>query len=838
MIEIEITPEVFHKDEMSNIELTSQELCLRLMSTDTEAEVIRLLSEAGFWDNPDCWRYYGDIENNYSTIGNQQSNPDAALVEKLINAVDARLMNECLVLGIDPEGPDAPKDIKAAVARFFESDYPSERAISGLVSEWANAKRTEVARGITLAATGERDFPCYVISDNGEGQTPNMVPNTFVSIKESNKLRVPFVQGKFNMGGTGVLNFCGRGGLQLILTRRNPLLLGSDTNPSDYQWGFTVVRRVDPTGNIRSSVYTYLAPMNASENPGKGGILRFSAETMPIFPEGQLPYHRHSGHGTLIKLYEYKTRSRTHMFLDGGIQSSLDILLTDLALPIRLHECRNYRGKTGSSFETNLTGIKVRLGDDKTNNLEEGFPDSSKLMVLGEEMKLTIYAFKKGKARSYRGNEGILLTMNGQTQGILSADFFRRKNVGLEYLRNDLLVIVDCSDLSGRSREDLFKNSRDRLSDDPLKRAIEDELEELLKRHSGLRELREKRRREEIASKLDDAKPLEDVLENLLKQSPTLSTLFLKGKRLSNPFKSTGVSATNEEFSGNKFPSYFKFYGKEYGFLLERRTPINQRSRIRFETDTTNDYLDREQDPGRFQLYQVMNDQKVPVQGYVINLHNGIATLSVRLPENCDVSDRIDYLAVVEDATQVEPFENRFSVEILGDEPPSGGQTHPRLSPGEKAGLDRDIPTGISMPHIVQIFEADWQNQDPPFDQFSALRVKFAGDGNGNGDNGEVYDFFVNMDNVYLKNELKQSKGKEIELARAQYRYGLVLMGLGLLHDDLLVKKGKKDPKRSNNEDEGDKILVEDKIEQFTRAIAPMLLPIIDSLGSLSLDQD
>lgn len=58
-----------------------KELCLTLMRADSEAEVVRILSEAGFWDNKHVWRLYGDRQNNFSTIGNQQNRPDAALVE-------------------------------------------------------------------------------------------------------------------------------------------------------------------------------------------------------------------------------------------------------------------------------------------------------------------------------------------------------------------------------------------------------------------------------------------------------------------------------------------------------------------------------------------------------------------------------------------------------------------------------------------------------------------------------------------------------------------------------------------------------------------------------------
>jgi hypothetical protein len=125
-------------------------------------------------------------------------------------------------------------------------------------------------------------------------------------LTKSNKLRIPFVQGKFNMGGTGVFEFCGPNGLQLIITRRNPKIVGSKpAHPCDTQWGFTVVRRENAgAGPVRNSVYTYLAPVGAETKPSQGGVLRFTADKMPIFPQGRDPYARESESGTLVKLYE------------------------------------------------------------------------------------------------------------------------------------------------------------------------------------------------------------------------------------------------------------------------------------------------------------------------------------------------------------------------------------------------------------------------------------------------------------------------------------------------------------------------------------------------------
>ncbi|MDP9378618.1 MAG: hypothetical protein M3Q29_00405 [Chloroflexota bacterium] len=819
--------------------------CLALIKADTEAEVVELLKQAGYWDAPSVWRLYGDKEVNWSTIGNQQPRSDAALVEKLVNSVDACLLNACRLARIHPEDPAAPRTIRQAVARFFGGSE------TGRISEWPGTKRTEASRDITLAATGARPEsgrPCYTISDRGEGQTPEMIPHTLVSLDRGNKIRVPFVQGLFNMGGSGALRFCGRHGLQLILSRRNPALVGNQPEEaSDHQWGLTVVRREVPDGGLRSSVYTYLAPMGADENPRKGGVLRFSAASMPIFPEGKEAYVRESEWGTLVKLYEYSPQgySGTHILRKDGLMGRLDVLLPEVALPIRLHECREYRGHAGS-YDTTLTGLAVRLDDDRAENLEPGFPDSGSLSAMGQPMTVRIYAFKKGRAESYRKDEGIVFTLNGQTQGRFTKDFFRRRNVGLSYLADSILIMVDCSQFSGEAREDLFMNNRTQLSDTELRAEIERSLEDMLKHHPGLRSLAERRRREEVETKLGDTKPLEEVLRSLLKQSPTLSEIFLKGNHVSAPFKNTAARAEEKAFEGKRYPTYFRFKGKDYGRELRRDCHINQRCRIQFETDAENGYLTRSVDPGEFRLYIEAGGLRSAVPNHVINLHNGVANLSLDLPANCEVGDEIRFVAVVNDRTQFEPFENPFMVRVrpVAVVTPGNGSTRNPLLP--KEGGDRQVPSGIQLPNVVEVYEPgtvdpnaktwDTVDFDPPFDRDTGLRVKNA---SILAEHANVYDFYVNMDNIHLKRELKAS-GRDAQILKARFKFGMVLVGMGLLQEE--VQSRRSTPMGGGTGDEGDDeprlsdINVEDRVEAFTRALAPVLLPMIASLGSIELD--
>src|SRR5699024_8197341 len=477
----------------------------------------------------------------FSIIGNQQSSPEAALVEKLINSIDAVLMKECMLNGIEPTSNRAPSNIYEALKSFY--NIPE-----GKLSNLDASSRTELANNISFVATGKKQKPNYSIIDEGEGQSPQMLPQTILSLAESNKMKIPFVQGKFNMGGSGILQFCGDKNIQLIISKKHPqLVLDSSSNNSD--WGVTIVRREAPADGEKSSVYRYLAPNNK--------ILSFQSDSLPILPTKNSSYGNDMQFGTFIKLFEYKIPG-----LSTNIQfylyNRLSILLPSASIPIRLYERRNYKGR---SLESTLSGLNVRLIDDKRNNIEEGFPISAKMDIKGQNLPIFIYSFKDRKEEKYKKNEGIIFTINGQNHGNIPKNFFSRKNVGMGAISDSLLIIVDCSQMNYRLREDLFMNSRDRLRDNDLRKLIEKELTDFIKYHKGLRELREKRRREKLHNQVENDKPLVNILENVIQSSPTLTQLFIDGQRLSNPFK-TKKSGEQEIYNGKEFPTFFVLKAK------------------------------------------------------------------------------------------------------------------------------------------------------------------------------------------------------------------------------------------------------------------------------------
>jgi hypothetical protein len=49
-----------------------RQVCLSLTRADSEDEVASLLRDAGHWDDPAEWRFYGERETNFNTIGTKR----------------------------------------------------------------------------------------------------------------------------------------------------------------------------------------------------------------------------------------------------------------------------------------------------------------------------------------------------------------------------------------------------------------------------------------------------------------------------------------------------------------------------------------------------------------------------------------------------------------------------------------------------------------------------------------------------------------------------------------------------------------------------------------------
>ena len=806
-------------------------LCFRLVQADTEADVIGALTDAGYWEDPSAWRLFSDDENAFAVIGNQQAEAVAAFIEKIVNSVDARLVDASRLAGCDPEGPNAPGSMRHAVARFFEGrEHP--KPADGRIAEWPNDKATSEGRLLTVAATGHMPpgQPSLTVADQGEGQTPDAFPDTFMSIQRNNKLRIPFVQGKFNMGGTGALQFSK---LQLIVSRRNPAFLNDSASPRDRQWGFTIVRREPPTAGAKSSVFRYLAPVPIADSDFRG-VLAFAADELPIFPEAdatvRYAYHRQSRYGSLVKLYEYTWQgTKSNIVMSGdGLLRRIDVGLPELALPVRVFECRaGYSGHLGS-FATNALGLVARLDRDRDRNLEAGEPIGGVIVLDdGKQIRLRVYVFlDKDKAKSYRNSRhGVVFGVNGQMHAAYASDFFSRDRVNLSYLKDSLLVFADCSEIDGQTREDLFMNSRDRLRVNPVSKQLEEKLESFLRHEPTLREIQNRRRQRATEEKLSDDKPLSDVLARLMKTNPVLNQLFLQGLNISTPFPPSGTgNGRRHDFVGKRFPTFFRFKERGDGEPLRRTAALGTRVRVAFETDAEDSYFVRDIDAGVWNVQRCIDGQIVDATGWITTgPKSGMAQLWFdELPEDAQPGSRLEYVIEVTDSGRVDAFRMELTLDVnaaSNRETTSGTTTTRNANSGK--GRHGGSDSLLNLPRITPVHREDWPEHD--FNETSALRVLHVG--TDDDESAPVYDFFVNVDNKFLLHNYKQRGGNAAVLEK-QFIYGLVLVGLALIQDH----------HRRSPEAQGDSPGIEEIIARTTRALGSILVPMLQSLGSLNVE--
>ena len=96
-----------------------KELFFKLFDSPNEDEVEKVIENNPEIFSNENWHPLGGDERMFGIVRGQQSNPIAALVEKVTNSIDALLTRKCYEAGINPESDEAPRTMEDAINRFF-----------------------------------------------------------------------------------------------------------------------------------------------------------------------------------------------------------------------------------------------------------------------------------------------------------------------------------------------------------------------------------------------------------------------------------------------------------------------------------------------------------------------------------------------------------------------------------------------------------------------------------------------------------------------------------------------------------------------------------------------
>lgn len=791
------------------------ELLYSLYNAPSADAVFRIVEKYGL-NNPVNWKPYGDNQNNAGTFENQQASPENALVEKITNGIDSLLTLNCRLKRWDPEdssNPQLPKTSQEAVSSFF--NIPEGR--------WQNAseeQRREAASQLQIIVTEDKKLPNVAVYDAGEGQNPSSFPQTFLSLARGNKNKIPFVQGKYNVGATGAVVFCGSGSkhrYQMIISRRNAAL-----DDADGRIGFTLVRRhiltEEEENTMKLSWYEYLVI--------DGEIPFVESDTLDLGLEGGSFQS-----GSVVKMYSYQLTNPSMATTD--LWRNLNVLLYDPALPVMICENREYSQHSASKVMSgNKTRIKIHF--EKEENKGKLFYKDIRLSLFKCQIPVAVYVFPRDcQSDEYIRHHSVSFLLNGQTQGAEGWTYITQK-VGFKALKKQMMVCVDCSQISASHRQELFMASRDRMKAGDDYKLLSEELASLLRSDADLKAKDKEYKGQDFRSAGNDDEIVKTMFAGLKKNgniqrlftgTPGAFSVFEQKSERPAPADDGAVSE-QPAVELKPYPTFLHVQGFESA-EEECIKVVRQggSGTVMLETDAENDFLGRTTDAGNIEAVtqdfgkgahagagghypSSGNGEKIRVD--TVGPYNGKIKLAIHA-SNDAVPGEIIPLSVKMISSQ---GEHEVFLKVQVAEP----------APQEKEKKKRHREPHASLPPLIRVYEnaaetgsATWQDvEGMTADTIVKLEI---------GDGDLVEKVYINMDSVQAK-KYNNVRGADAETQSKKY-VGLVYSHSLMIYMSLLgyYTKGTTDAELS----EDAKV---ELIESLHTAVSEMFKCHIDFLMS------
>lgn len=751
----------------------TKKLFIELYNAKDEEEVDQIIQKySSLFDDPTNWRPLGGTFSNFSIVKNQQSNPIAAVIEKITNSIDAILMKKCYEQGTDPRSSNAPSSMEKAIDQFFPD------------RNWdLSSFRRAQAEEIQVIADGKGPFPkrnsydtSLIVYDNGEGQRPEDFEDTFLSLIKGNKVNIPFVQGKYNMGGTGAIVFCGKKRYQLIASKRY----------DGGKFGFTLIREhkdIDTTKR-KETWFEYFIP--------NGEIASFDIDQMDLGL-----YNRKFETGTILKLYSYQLPAGYYA-ISQDLNQSINEYLFDPALPLFTIDTAE-RYPNDKNLENDLYGLSQRLVKEDSEYIDEKETGEVYKDDLFGKMTVSWYLFKNQikdwsvketrdniRSRYFKNNMSVLFSMNGQVHGHYTLEFITR-SLKMNLLKNHLLIHVDCTEMDYEFRKELFMASRDRLKDGEETQTLRSYLADKLGASGGRLSQIEKRRKsavdidtssttQNLIKNLSQNMPMDSELMKLLSQTFKLDLKKDKPKKDGKP-KRPKREQEEKPFNPERFPTFFNVQGNSKADKEVAQIPLGGERSIKFNTDVEDEYFNRTAEPGdlKFSILNIRNNDSEGGNDAVPNEltdlfnvhrsspHKGEIRLNLNPKEKLNVGDAVQIKATL--TSPMGDLDQLFWVKIKEKDKPK-----------KKAPKKEDDFQELGLPQLLFAYQDPEGKEDAvswdavlsatnePMDVETVMVPDASGE--------MLEKIYVNMESSVLmnyKSKMKHPNQEQLELANRKY---------------------------------------------------------------------
>lgn len=755
--------------------MDSREVCFRLLDCESESAVDQVIAAVPELSDAANWYPIDGRETNFNVVTNQASTGGKALTELCTNMVDAVLMKHAHLKGISLTGPDAPQSVIAGVRDLVEL----RGARSGVLAEVDDRRylREFAEENLVIGVTGgtrRGTAMCFTFVDNGEGQNASDFEDTFLSLSKGNKSAIPFVQGKYNMGSSGVLTYCGRRWYKLIVSRRYD---GTST------WGWTLVRRRPGSG---MPVAEYVKPA--------GKIPEFPADAVlrPMkLQSGQRDDKVSRDTGTIVKLYSYQMGAAVSF---RNIRESLNENLVSTVLPFRLMDYRVRPQRTGRRAqgvdERQVEGMEFLLlrrdveeesADDNDEQVYEpgreqhigdiDHPDlghiTLRCIVLGKELP--------GWLRSPRNSSRVFHAVNGQVQYKQNRAYLST-GCKLPGLKDRIVVIVDASDLSEAAHNDVWKGDRENIRETEIGQLYKSEVTALLQRSDYLKELQQRIAREETENLVEESQV--SLFQGLVNADPSIAQLLPGGSLVTLPGHIGRGGVEPPEYTGQYSPTFLELVSRQ---IQENGAEIavDGRRAVSFRTDAVNDYLTRPDNRGRIITIGGLRERF----SYTSSLRDGRLTITfTALPDRVSPGDEIAFTVGLLDDAMPEPVttDMRLLVVVKRDIRPPRPYVPPPPGPDVDIDGDEEIQEGRALPPTKWLTRDGRLIGEEATDQWPGdFTAQDGGIVDDFGDGQKLYR--INYDNAHFRRFLDGERDElNKRVVTEQYRIGMLVLMMGL----------------------------------------------------------
>jgi len=771
--------------------MKNMDVCLRLLAAESEAEVQTVITETAEMANPKNWRPLDGRETNFNVTSNQASDGGKALTELMTNMVDAVLLKYAYLKDVDPKGRGAPTTMYAAVHKLIRPLKGGKLVNIDPADPWLREfAQKNLVIGVTGAKSKRSGFPCYTFVDNGEGQNPENFEDTFLSLSAGNKKDIRFVQGKYNMGSSGVLSYCGLKWFKLIVSRRY-----DKKGP----WGFTLMRR-RPRNGMPVAEYFVLP---------NGTIPKFQADTLFPFSKnnGKRDDGVHISSGTAIKLYDYQTGSRFSGF--KGAREALNENLVETILPFRILDFRQTPDpKRGGDRAEGIDprpfyGMEFLLlrshREDEKDEDEDDAAGTGKIAVANIQdpelghIGITAIPLKRTlPGWLQKSNNRVFHALNGQVQFKQTRGYISQ-SCGFPALKDRIVIVVDASNLTFAAHNDVWKGDREHIRNTIVGERYKDLVTAAIAESKALQNLQNQIAREELD--LAAKSERNELFQKLVDADRNLAAL-LSDRDPVIVLPSAGGEGGNDagggQFEGKYSPTFLRLEEKiqEVGLRL----PINRARPVAARTDAENGYLQRADNRGQLLLPVAVKD-KFSTR---VQLHNGRLTVYFEAKKGyVKVGDTFEATIGLHDFSMAKPVEDKLTIRIVeedvGEKTQRKNEGNGKIASGpegKRDGQGRPAPTH-GLPRYMLLTKdgrmvGDQETQPWPAD-FSEHDGGIIQDF---GHEGVLYK--INYDNSYHIRYRQQQRGDVArDVVTEKYILGMRILMLGYEHAFRVMKERK-----------------------------------------------